>query len=67
MKILRQLTYPKKKKAKQNKLTPMTCLHYLKIGQKTTIMEKWLVRKNLSKTVMVVITLRQKFYVAGIR
>ena len=34
MKILRQITYPKDKKAKQEIPTPMTCLHYLKIVQK---------------------------------
>ena len=33
-----EITYPKKKKAKQQIPTPMTCQHYLKIVQKIIIM-----------------------------
>ena len=33
-----EITYPKKKKAKQQIPTPMTCQHYLKIVEKIIIM-----------------------------
>ena len=65
---LRQITYPKDKKAKQEIPTPMTCLHYLKIVQKIIPYDGAVVgQKRPITKLMVVITLQQKLRVVRVR